>query len=182
MAKKNDIINKKIITYFLIGLVIIIMGILFIIKVGIKPLEDEKDEETLNKKVDIDIGGYNQTITVKKVLNNVVVDNQKYMKIFLDIDNKKNVDSITALHQFKLIGDNNEDVTSCYHRGVFFDSGFDDMFSDVIVANQVTSGYLYCPIETSDISKLGIVVISGGSIDSNNKITYEYKEYYIDLK
>ena len=174
---KNNIDIKKIIIFVIIGLIIIGLGIFLIIKFG----SNEK-EVTLNKQINIDIGGYKQVVRAKSIIKNVTIDEAKYVKIYLEIENKKNVESITALHQFKLVDKGDVEVTPCYHKGVLSDSSFDDTFPNTIAANKVTSGYLYCPTQSNDISKLKITVISGGNIDNKNNITYEYKDYYLDLK
>jgi len=176
--KGNNNINIK--RIIIIGLIIIVLGLFLIIIVGIELSKREK-EIVLNKKTDIEIGGYNQVITVKSILKNVTIMDEKYIKIYLNIENKKNIDSITALHQFKLVDKSNKELTSCYHEGILPNSSYTDIFPKKIEANKVTSGYLYCPTDLNNFSKLKITVIAGGNIDSNSNITYEYRDYYVDL-
>ena len=184
--KNKKTIDKKV--YIFIG--VIMIGIIFMFifiyinnKDNIKePNNHSNSPSVINNKVDIDVGGYNQAVNLKEVLKDVTIDDDKYMKLYLEIENKKNVDSITSLHQFKLVNENNEDIIPCYHEGVLPNNQFDDILPKKITASEVTSGYLYCPTESSNVSKLKITVISSGTINENNEITYEYKDYYIDLK
>ncbi len=165
----KKILNKKIL--IIIGVCLIVIIILFFLFIYNK----KNNEISINKKIDIDIGGYNQVVNVKSLSK----DNE-YVKIYVEIENKKNIDSVTSLHQFRLIGSNEEEITMCYHAGMI-DTELPNVLPNKLIANGITSGYLYCPI-IKDYDKLKITVIAGGKIDDDNNITYEYKDYYIDLK
>ena len=165
----KKILNKKIL--IIIGVCLIVIIILFFLFIYNK----KNNEISINKKMDIDIGGYNQVVNVKSLSK----DNE-YIKIYVEIENKKNIDSVTSLHQFRLVNDKDEELTICYHEGMI-DTELPNVLPNKLIANEVTSGYLYCPT-VLDISSLKIKVISGGKIDDNNEITYDYKDYYIDLK
>ena len=162
---------------------LIIIGIIIIVIIGIILLFTfNRNKKPIKiKDADINIGGYNQKISVKEVENDVTIDNKKYVKVYLEIENKKDVESITALHQFYIVNSNNYELSQCYHDGIVSNDKFTDMLSNKIPANDIISGYLYCLITDTRIDRLKIRVIKGGSIDKENNITYEYKDYYLDL-
>ena len=170
----KKILNKKII--IILGLCLFIIIIFFLLLTII----NNKKRITINKQIDILVGGYNQVIKVKSLTKDVLINEDKYIRLDMEIEIKKNVDTITSLHQFMLVNDNDEEISICYHEGMI-DTELPSVLPNKLVANSVTSGYLYCPM-VLDISKLKIKVISGGKIDDNNEITYEYKDYYLDLK
>ncbi len=166
--------KKKII--IIIGICLVVIITLFLLFI----FNNDKKYIEINKSVDIDIGGYNQVIKVKSLNKDVLINEDKYIRLDMEIENKKNIDTITSLHQFILVNDNNEELTICYHEGMI-DTELPNVLPNKLVANEITSGYLYCPM-ISDISKLKITVISGGKINDNNEITYDYRDYYINLK
>ena len=171
-------LNKKIII-ILIGGVIIILSILFIllsINWGVK----------INKSVDIDIGGYNQVIKVDRLYKNYLVKDDKYtgryLKLDMEIENKKDVDTRVSLHKFILLNSKDEEITDCYHDSLLPDNKISGILKDTINGNSVSKGAIYCPTKTKKAKKLKIVVIASGSLDKDMQATYEYKDYYIDLK
>jgi hypothetical protein len=166
--------KKKII--IIIGICLVVIITLFLLFI----FNNDKKYIEINKSVDIDIGGYNQVIKIKSLNRDILFNEDKYIRLDMEIENKKNIDTITSLHQFILVNDNSEELTICYHEGMI-DKELPDVLPNKLIANSITSGYLYCPT-VLDISSLKIKVISGGKIDDNNEITYEYKDYYIDLK
>ena len=171
----KKILNKKILIITGICLIIIIiLCLLFVLK-------NNKQHLEINKSVDILIGGYSQIIKVKSLDKAYLVNEDKYLRIDIEIENRKNMEANTSLHQFILVDSNNEEIAMCYHAEMI-DTELPDVLPNKLIANGITSGYLYCPTESTDVSKLKITVISGGKIDANNEITYEYQDYYIDLK
>ena len=171
----KKILNKKII--IILGLCLFIIIIFFLLLTII----NNKKRITINKQIDILVGGYNQVIKVKSLTKDVLINEDKYIRLDMEIENKKNIDTITSLHQFILVNDNSEELTICYHEGMI-DTELPHILPNKLVANEVTSGYLYCPIKKYKGGKLKITVIAGGKIDENNEITYEYQDYYLDLK
>ena len=169
----KKILNKKII--IILGLCLFIIIILFLLLTII----NNKKRITINKQIDVLVGGYNQVIKVKSLTKDVLINEDKYIRLDMEIENKKNIDTITSLHQFKLVNANNEEITLCYHEGMT-DKELPDVLPNKLIANSITSGYIYCPM-VLDISKLKITVIAGGKIDDDNNITYNYKDYYLDL-
>ena len=176
-AKSQRKIDKKWLT--IIGLCLLIVIILFLLFFLIF------QNHRINKSTDIVVGGYNQVITVKSISEvkmNKELYSGKYLRIDLEIENKKAIDSVTALHQFSLVDDNNNLISNCYHDSILPDNQFENIFPNTIMANKVTKGYLYCPIDEFKTGKLKITVITGGRIDDDNNVTYKYGDYYIELK
>ena len=168
--------NKKLLIIFGLCLFIIIIIVIFF---------NNPKHLKINQHIDVQVGGYNQVVTVKSLDKDITIKEglypDKYLRIAMEIENKKNIDSITALHQFSLVGANKELISNCYHDSILPDNNFDKIFPSTIKANSVTKGYLYCPIKEYKDGKLKVTVISGGKISEDNEITYEYQDYYIDL-
>ena len=176
IKKEKNIKPKWII---IVGIFILIIIILLIFLLG------NKKHLEINKKIDIAIGGYNQVVTVKSIDKDFTVKEglypDKYLRIAMEIENKKDIDSITALHQFSLVNANKELISNCYHDSILPNNNLDNIFPNTIKANTITKGYLYCPIKEYQEGKLKITVISGGKIAEDGEITYEYQDYYLDL-
>ena len=177
MIMKN--LNKKWIL-IIIGICLFIIIILFLF------IFNNKKHLEINKNVDVLVGGYNQVITVKSIDKGFKIGSGlypgKYVRIELEIENKKDIDSVTALEQFSIVDDNKNLITNCYHDSILPNNNFYMIFPDTIKASGVTKGYLYCPLKRYKGGKLKILVIEGGNIDKNKEITYKYKDYYIDLE
>ena len=164
-------------------ILMIIVSLCLIIVVGSLVILMNKNKGiTINKSINIEVGGYNQVLKVDKVYYNYVTNNDKYVKLDIEIDNKKNVESMTSLHRFILLDSNNNEIVDCYHAGILPDSNISGIFPNVIKASGNTVGSLYCPTTEKDIKKLEVVVISGGKLDENMQATYEYEKYDIELK
>ena len=173
--------NKK---YILIGIVGIIV-IIFLFILLLSSFKNKDDIVNINKSVNINVGGYNQKVLVKSLIKNFVLDDNKYKgrytKIYVEINNLKDVDSITSLHEFKIVDKDNQILAYCYHDGILPDNKIDDILPNKIEKNSKTSGYLYCPVELTNNNKLKITVIAGGKMNNDKTISYKYEDYYIDL-
>ena len=135
----------------------------------------------INKGVDIEIGGYNQVVMINYITDNITINDNGYIEVNIDIENKKDLDSNASYHQFYLVNESGNEVGPCYHGGMINDE-LPNIFPDVIKANSHTVGNLYCPTIDNDFKQFKIKVISGGSIDKDNKVNYEYNDYFVDLK
>ena len=163
-------------------IIFLVIAIIVIVIVVIKLLSNKNEKIMINESVDIEIGGYNQVATINYITRNITINDSKYIEVNMDIENKKDLDSNTSYHQFYLVDVNGNEVSPCYHDGMVSDIDFPNIFPSVIKASSHTKGNIYCPTDNRDIRQFKIKVISGGSIDDNNKVNYEYSDYFIDLK
>ena len=162
--------------------ILLLIAIIIIAIIIIKVLSNNSKKIMINKSIDIEIGGYNQVATINYFIDNININDKKYIKVNIDIENKKDLDSNTSYHQFYLIDVNGNEVSPCYHGGMVNDIDYPNLFPNVIKASSHTKGNLYCLTDDRDIRQFKIKVISGGTIDANNKVNYEYSDYFVDLK
>lgn len=145
-------------------------------------IDNPYNEKTINApSILMEAGAIKQEFTLESIINKVS-DEFLYTKIGVTIKNLQNYKVSTTKQIFELLDENGNTISTCYGKGILNNLDVDDIIPEYLETNSTNRGYLYCGLLERTANQLKIRNIINGVEDTEGNVTFNYKDYYIDIK
>lgn len=174
-------INFNIVTSIIsMALIIVIIYILYDKYMTINANKSNK-ESTEEKEIIFNTEGSEKLFTISNVIE-VIINEKKYQKINISMNNNTLIDAMMNKYLFEIVTDEDESISVCHFDSYNPDKlEVNDMFPQIAIANQITNGNLYCPMNDLVPVSLKMTYI----IEEDKPVTdgdIKTGIYYFDIK